>query len=238
MAENAGANSGSPNNFWYSFETPLVHWIAFTAETWTMSAAQIAEQAAWIAADVAKVDRTVTPWVAAFSHKAWQMDSTTWSLFDWMTPAGVDVHFVGHWHQYTRYPPIDSRHNRVVSDFACMSADNSTYTNPQYPTLIVTGAPGDIEVNPDHCIEPYQLAGKCSGNYGVSARAPHAPVPALPRSLPLPGADPHTNAPPQYGYFKGWNASVATWFWNTTVPVKGSNNPSFSDSLTIIKTAV
>jgi hypothetical protein len=77
VRENAGANSGSPNNFWYSFETPLIHWIAFTAESWTMTPAQLAEQAAWIAADVAKVDRSVTPWVVAFSHKAWQMDSTT-----------------------------------------------------------------------------------------------------------------------------------------------------------------
>ena len=77
VRENAGANSGSPNNFWYSFQTPLIHWIAFTAESWTMTPAQLAEQAAWIAADVAKVDRTVTPWVVAFSHKAWQMDSTT-----------------------------------------------------------------------------------------------------------------------------------------------------------------
>ena len=40
-----------------------------------------------------------------------------------------------------------------------------------------------------------------------------------------------------YGYFQVYNASVATWFWNTTVPVRGSNNPAFSDSLTIVKTA-
>ena len=42
---------------------------------------------------------------------------------------------------------------------------------------------------------------------------------------------------PGYGYFQVHNASVATWFWNTTVPVRGSNNPAFSDSLTIVKTA-
>ena len=204
VTENVGASSGSNTNLWYSFDTPLVHWIAFTVESWTMTAQQLAEQAAWIAADVAKIDRAVTPWVVAFSHKAWQMDQTTWSLFDWMTPAGVDFHFVGHWHQYTRFPPIDSRNNTVVADYDCISADNSTYTNPKYPTLIVTGAPGDIEVNPDHCSEKWQLAGKCSGNYG-------------------------------YGYFKVWNASVATWFWNTTVPVKGSPVPNYSDSLTIVK---
>ena len=68
--------------------------------------------------------------------------------------------------QYTRYPPIDSRGGKVVADYASMSADNSTYTNPLYPTLIVTGAPGDIEVNPDHCSEEWQIQSLCSGNYG------------------------------------------------------------------------
>ena len=38
---------------------------------------------------------------------------------------------VGHWHQYTRYPPIDSRNGKVVADYASMSADNATYTNPK-----------------------------------------------------------------------------------------------------------
>ena len=33
---------------------------------------------------------------------------------------------VGHWHQYTRYPPIDSRGGKVVADYASMSADNKT----------------------------------------------------------------------------------------------------------------
>jgi hypothetical protein len=137
-----------------------------------MTAAQLAEQAAWIAADVATIDRSVTPWVVAFSHKAWQMDSTTWTLYDWMPKAGVDFHFVGHWHQYTRYPPIDSStgSGKVVIDSASMNADYSVYTNPKYPTLVVTGAPGDIEVNPDHCSEQWQITSKCSGNCKYRAR--------------------------------------------------------------------
>ena len=114
ITENAAANSASNNNFFYSFDTPLVHWIAFTVESWTMTPAQLAAGAAWIAADVAKIDRSVTPWVVAFSHKAWQMDQTTWSLFDWMTPAGVDFHFVGHCaslhfaHELAKLPPACS----------------------------------------------------------------------------------------------------------------------------------
>jgi hypothetical protein len=43
-AKYAGAASGSNTNLWYSFETPLIHWIGFTGETWTMNASQLAEQ--------------------------------------------------------------------------------------------------------------------------------------------------------------------------------------------------
>jgi hypothetical protein len=129
-----------------------------------MSPAQLAAQAAWVEADLAKVDRTVTPWVLAFSHKSYMMDSTTWSLFDFLATYKVDVQFSGHWHQYTRYPPIDSRGGKVVIDEAAISADKSVYTNPLYPTLIVTGAPGDVEVNPKSCDEPNNLF--CSGCVG------------------------------------------------------------------------
>ena len=128
-----------------------------------------------------------------------------------MTPAGVDVHFVGHWHQYTRYPPIDSRNGKVVSDFACMSADNKTYTDPKYPTLIVTGAPGDIEVNPDHCQEEWQIQNLCSGNYGehttradaraptLAARRPDRPAaraPSFPPRRPQATATSRSTTPP------------------------------------------
>lgn len=129
-----------------------------------MSAGQLAAQKAWVERDLANVDRTVTPWVVAFSHKAFQMDSTTWSLYDFVPEGKVDAWFVGHWHQYTRYPPIDSRNGTMKVDMASVSADKSVYTNPKYPVLVVTGAPGDGEVNPRTCTEENQIL--CSGNYG------------------------------------------------------------------------
>lgn len=49
-------------------------------------------------------------------------------------------------------------------DMASVSADKSVYTNPKYPVLVVTGAPGDGEVNPRTCTEENQIL--CSGNYG------------------------------------------------------------------------
>jgi len=40
-----------------------------------------------------------------------------------------------------------------------------------------------------------------------------------------------------YGYFQAVNATHAHWFWNTTVAVKGSNDPTFSDEFWIVKSA-
>jgi acid phosphatase len=101
-----------------------------------MSAAQLAQQAAWIEADLSKVDRTVTPWVIAFSHKSYMMDSTTWALYDFLANHKVDLQFSGHWHQYTRYPPIDSRNGKTVIDSESVSADKKVYTNPKvHPAL-------------------------------------------------------------------------------------------------------
>jgi hypothetical protein len=204
LGQYAGKASGSNSNLWYSWNTPFTHWVAFTAETWTMSAAQLAEQAAWLDADLSAVDRSVTPWIVAYSHKAFQMDQTEWSLFDFLPKYKVDVQLVGHWHQYTRYPPLDSRNNKVVIDWASVSNSNGTYTNALYPTLIVAGAPGNIEVNPDHCTREWQIY--CSGNYG-------------------------------YGHLHIHNASHLHWSWNTSVPVKGGPDPTFSDDLWLVKTA-
>ena len=69
--------------------------------------------------------------------------------------------------EYTRYPPIDSRNGTMKVDMASVSADKSVYTNPLYPVLVVTGAPGNGEVNPRTCTEENQIF--CSGNYGYGS---------------------------------------------------------------------
>ncbi len=202
LREYTGAACGSNSSFWYSFDTPLVHWVAFSGESWTMSAEQLAEQEAWLRADLAKVDRAVTPWVLSFSHKSYMMDNTNWAMYDFLADLKVDVQFSGHWHQYTRYPPIDSRGGKTVVDTAAISADKRVYTNPAYPVLIVTGAPGNQEVNPRTCAEANALF--CSGNYG-------------------------------WGKVQVYNATHLHWHWNTTVPVSGGPDPTFSDDLWIVK---
>lgn len=47
------------------------------------------------------------------------------------------------WHYYNRYKPYNNITGEV--DTSCISADGSTYTNPKFPTVIISGASGDRE---------------------------------------------------------------------------------------------
>ena len=56
---------------------------------------------------------------------------------------GVDILFAGHVHYYSRMVPYNNVNNTV--DTKCLSDANHTYTDPKYMTLIISGAPGDVE---------------------------------------------------------------------------------------------
>ena len=66
-------NSNTGNNRYYSFNRDLTHFIVFTAEAYVYSvdAGFIANQLAFIKADLAAVNRNATPWVVALVHKDW-----------------------------------------------------------------------------------------------------------------------------------------------------------------------
>ncbi len=72
MSLHAGANSGSNNNLFYSFNQGLVHFIVFSAEAYAYNsgAAFLANQLAFMKADLAAVNRSVTPWVVV-SGNGW-----------------------------------------------------------------------------------------------------------------------------------------------------------------------
>lgn len=164
-------NSGTA--MYYSFEWAGVHFLSFNSETYVDGG--IEAMLNWIQADLAAVDRGVTPWVVAFGHKLWWMDNAPniIQVFQLFQQYNVDVVFTGHWHYYQRYAPVfpqsaDPSLNQTYVDWASMSSDNHTYTNPKYPTMIVSGAPGDVERN-DACpgddrVAPYTPA--CSPGYG------------------------------------------------------------------------
>jgi hypothetical protein len=68
----AGAVSGTNTPRYYSFSRGLTHFLVFSAEAYTYSSGAefIANQLAFMKADLAAVDRAVTPWVVALIHKA------------------------------------------------------------------------------------------------------------------------------------------------------------------------
>lgn len=72
----AGANSGSSSNIFYSFTQGLTHFIVFSAEAYAYNsgASFLANQLAFMKADLAAVNRSVTPWVVALVHKDWTME--------------------------------------------------------------------------------------------------------------------------------------------------------------------
>jgi len=94
----AGANAGTNNNRYYSYNRGLTHFLVFTAESYVYSvdARFNAQQAAFMKADLAAVDRKVTPWVVALVHKDWTMQANAFADFSPVLEAGgVDVLFCG-----------------------------------------------------------------------------------------------------------------------------------------------
>ena len=95
----AGAASGSNSNIYYSFDLGLTHYIGFSAEAYAYNsgASFLANQLAFMQADLAAVDRTRTPWVVALVHKDWDMEAEAYQNFYPVLEAGkVDVLFCGH----------------------------------------------------------------------------------------------------------------------------------------------
>ena len=104
------AHSNTGSAMFYSMEvragTPQgVHFLAFNSETYVDGG--IEEMLNFMREDLAAVDRKRTPWVVAFSHKHWWMDSTDFSeITGILQEGGVDLLFAGHWHYYQRVVPI------------------------------------------------------------------------------------------------------------------------------------
>lgn len=166
------AHSNTGSALFYSFEAGLVHYLVFNSETYI--AGGIAKMLAFMAADLAAVNRTRTPWVVAYSHKLYWMDATDFSSITTILQDNrVDLLFAGHWHYYERYIPFLP--TTKDADAASVSPDGHTYTRPKYVTMIVSGAPGDVERN-DACPgDPSlkSLVPTCTAQYGYGIMTVH-----------------------------------------------------------------
>lgn len=166
MGENAGVNSGSGTQMFYSFDEQLVHFVMWDSEAfWSQPVDSQTSMVNWLIADLAKANanRGVVPWVIALSHKTWWMDDTlqcpngagcnVWKI---LVEGGVDLSIAGHIHYYARnfaqYPNANNGAGAVDTACANNNLGNAThpaaiYTDCTLMPTIITAAPGDQEVN-------------------------------------------------------------------------------------------
>jgi 3',5'-cyclic AMP phosphodiesterase CpdA len=93
-------------------------------------------QANWLAADLAAVDRSKTPWVVVAGHRPWYSSGSVCSACQSAFEAvfikyEVDLVLSGHFHVYERNAPIKNG-----------TADPNELNNPSSPWYITNGAAG------------------------------------------------------------------------------------------------
>jgi hypothetical protein len=139
------ASGGS--EFWYSFNQGPAHFVAFDIDQpYKMGTAQ--QQ--WLFADLAAVDRTITPWVIAFSHFPMACSNFFWCLPAASGPEAfraiyepvfnapatkVDVFMAGHVHAAELlYPQVN------------MVKVQDNFVDVNVTLHLMAGFPGDMEV--------------------------------------------------------------------------------------------
>ena len=140
--------------FWFSFEYGMVHVTMIDTETDFADAPDgpggsaglnggpfgfTNQQLEFIDADLASVDRTVTPWVIVAGHRPWYTTGTgcapCQSAFETLLyKYGVDLAVFGHVHNSQSIVPIYNG-----------TADPNGFQNPTAPYYVVAGGAGNIE---------------------------------------------------------------------------------------------
>lgn len=137
--------------FWYSFEYGLAHIVMMDTETDFSNAPdenqsihgfarRKNQQKAFLEADLASVDRSVTPWLIAAGHRPWYTTGSEpckpcQTFFeDLLYRYGVDLAIFGHQHNSQRFYPI---YNDVP--------DPRHLDDPYAPMYIVAGGAGNVE---------------------------------------------------------------------------------------------
>jgi acid phosphatase len=152
----AQARSLANPPFWYSFEYGMAHIVMINTETdfpnapdGTDGSAKLNsgpfgkanQQTDFLKADLASVDRTVTPWVIVAGHRPWYSTGTSNGCSSCQTAFeqifyqyGVDLGVFGHVHNSQRFAPVYNG-----------TADANGMKDPKAPMYIVAGGAGNIE---------------------------------------------------------------------------------------------
>lgn len=144
---------GASANLWYSYDFGPVHFVVMSTEHDYFPGSP---QYEFLSADMAMVDRSVTPWMIFGGHRPFYTSSqqgsgsgTVTHLRETFEPLflryGVDVALYGHVHQYER---------------TCMGLHNFTCGVPGAPVHVVIGNAGN-----DYQVPWDSVEGGCAGHF-------------------------------------------------------------------------
>lgn len=167
LAAQAQSNANPP--FWYSFEYGMAHVVMINTETDFPNSpdgpggssgldggpfGRPGQQLDFLKADLASVDRTVTPWLIVAGHRPWystgtgnNCDSCQAAFEGLMYQYGVDLGVFGHIHNSQRFYPVYNG-----------TADPNGMQDPKAPMYIVAGGAGNIEGTDAPGVEPSYTA--------------------------------------------------------------------------------
>ncbi|KDR66696.1 hypothetical protein GALMADRAFT_80567 [Galerina marginata CBS 339.88] len=154
------SQSAGLENFWYSFDHGMVHYVQFDTETdlghGILGPDQpggsggspgedsgpfglMDQQTNWLKKDLANVDRKETPWVIVAGHRPWYVSGEICSecqlaFESILNQYSVDLVLSGHFHVFERTAPI---FNGTV--------DPNELNNPRFPWYITNGAAGHYD---------------------------------------------------------------------------------------------
>ncbi|KAK4940754.1 hypothetical protein LTR10_019147 [Elasticomyces elasticus] len=108
------------------------------------------DQYKWLAQDLAKVNRTITPWIVAMSHRPMYSSETSSyqvhvrNAFEaLLLEYGVDMYLAGHIHWYERMWPLGT--NGTIDEASIVNKDTYKTNAGKSMTHIVNGMAGNIE---------------------------------------------------------------------------------------------
>jgi len=167
-----GTSSGSADPImYYSFDVGSnLHIVVISTEVYCEDHGNLIAQHDWLAKDLAAVRaRSVQPWILAFGHRQIYIGSTSslhsrlmrlglqcndstlqycdytnacssnkdcgYSIEKLFAQYKVDMYFAGHVHTYNRMYPISG-------NLTYETQDKDTYSNPQHPVYVISGAAG------------------------------------------------------------------------------------------------
>lgn len=181
-----------PNNWWYSWDSGLVHFVALSTEVYFTNAELLPAMYNWLEGDLARVNRSRTPWVVAHGHRPLYCscdgdcdDAATtnrmglrqpdgswkYGLEELFYKHGVDLYIAGHEHDYERMYDVAPRYNAKTPWLSGVTTRSTK--DPPATTYIVTGSAGNVEDHEPFTRKAPARSAKRLNTYGWSKLAVH-----------------------------------------------------------------